>query len=809
MKNLIRFVVITLILTVAACSNEPDPVPVEEMATKIDPSGNVRILRDEYGVPHIFADTLPAVFYGYGYAAAEDRLFQLEMTLRSSYGEVAEVLGEKYLDFDIKTRKYYDTKSIQDQVSQLPAERREILEAYASGVNAQIDRILAEPDTLLSREFHTFDFLPRRWQSHDVVMLFVGPLIHRFGDFNSELESAAMLAQLEEMHGMDTARAIYDAINPHYRETAPTSFATDNQVAARSSTTAPTEVPLGNAAKYARSPETLRNKITSASNAMAIGKSRAEGANAILLNGPQFGWFSPSYVYSVGLHTDGFNIVGVSPFASPIILLGQNGSIAWGNTYGGGDGVDIYRLELNPDNPLQYRYKEEWRDFTVREETFDSGNGVSVSEQLLASIHGPVIIHDPADGTAYAKKRAWEGNEVRSFFAVFDSTQSTNFDDWIASLSNSSTSINWFYADMAGNIGHAYTGHYPERVAGHDNRLPANGDGSMDWASMQPFDSNPRVLNPPLGVIANWNNKPTGGTQNSDMVGMSWSRADRVEVLQKLLAEQEQWSADALWELLKPSSFADPNAAYLIPQIEQALADSEDALIREMVDRLVAWDQISRDDNEDGFYDGAATVIFRHFLTGLLQAILADDMGDTFKYIAYTGHPTAEQPTASGTNVQTGTKVVVDALNGENPSYDFLNGEPGNALIASVMENSAVALREKHGDELDNWRDPIASRPYSYMNFLGIPQTTEDAAVVGRIEQNRGTENNMYVLNDNGIVGYEVVPPGQSGFLPPDDSENPHRTDQMELYKNFGRKRIWYTEAEVRENMQSETLLTY
>ena len=672
MRDIIGIVSATMVLGILACSNEPEPAPEQQADAPGAPMGNIHVLRDEYGVPHIFADSLAAVYYGYGYAAAEDRLFQMEMILRSSYGEVSEVLGEEYLDFDIETRRYHETKSIRDQIDKLPADRREILEAYAAGVNTQIDRILADPDTLLSREFHSYDFLPGKWGSNDVVMLFVGPLIHRFGDFNTELESAAILTQLEEMHGKDVAMAIYDAVNPHYRETAPTSFTGSSEIGGIS---APTGSPAGAslslslaiAAKFARPPEVLHQKISSASNAVAIGKSRAEGANAILLNGPQFGWFSPSYVYSIGLHTDGFNVVGVAPFASPIVLLGQNGTIAWGNTFGGGDAVDVYRLELNPGNPLQYQYKGDWHDFSVREEVFNPRDGDSVTEQMLGSVHGPIIAHDPENGVAYTKKRSWEGNEIQTLFGFFEATRATNFEDWIASLANNSTSINWFYADTAGNIGHAFTGQYPERVAGHDNRLPANGDGSMDWAGIQSFEKNPRGLNPPIGVIANWNNKPTGGTQNPDLIGMSWSRADRVEVLQKILAERDRWSADALWEILRPSSFADPNATYLVPRIEVALADTQDTLVRDMVDRLVAWDQISRDDDEDGYFDRPATVIFRQFLKDLLPAILADDMGDSFEYFAYTGHATAERPTASGTNVQSGTKTAIDALSGENP----------------------------------------------------------------------------------------------------------------------------------------------
>jgi acyl-homoserine lactone acylase PvdQ len=94
-------------------------------------------------------------------------------------------------------------------------------------------------------------------------------------------------------------------------------------------------------------------------------------------------------------------------------------------------------------------------------------------------------------------------------------------------------------------------------------------------------------------------------------------------------------------------------------------------------------------------------------------------------------------------------------------------------------------------------------------NFLGIPQTYQDASMSIRIEQNRGTENDMIVFTDDGIISWEVAPPGQSGFIAPDGAKSPHYDDQLKMYETFGKKRMWITEEDVEKNKTSEVVLKY
>jgi len=153
--------VCALALVAGALANAlPLPVQAESPKASAAAVQGITIKRDGYGVPHIYADSTYALFYGYGYAIAQDRLFQMEMAKRSTQGTVAEVLGAKFVDFDRSIRGNYWPASIEQQLSALPKRERDILEGYAAGMNAWIAQVRAQPDTRMPKQFKDFGFAP-------------------------------------------------------------------------------------------------------------------------------------------------------------------------------------------------------------------------------------------------------------------------------------------------------------------------------------------------------------------------------------------------------------------------------------------------------------------------------------------------------------------------------------------------------------------------------------------------------------------------------------------------------------------------
>lgn len=772
------------------------------------------IKRDNFGVPHIYANTAYGLFYGYGYAVAQDRLFQMEMAKRSTQGKVAEVLGEKFIEYDRGIRSNFSPPLIQKQLDGLSKNDLDIFEGYAAGMNAWLMEIQKNPEKLLPKEFTEFGFQPQEWTAYDVAMIFVGTMANRYGDFNTEPTNRQILDNLVKMHGEAKGKALFDLIKPRMTDTAPTTIPSGEW---KNPSPALSEVdslrylpgePLHQVALGGGNVGTPG--IGGMSNCVVIGREKALKASSILMNGPQFGWYTPAYVYSIGLHGAGFDLVGNTPFAYPTILFGLNRHIAWGSTWGAGDQVDIYQEKLNPNNPREYFYKGKYLPLEERTELIKVKGGKDVSLTVYRTIHGPVISMNEKDSVALAKKRTWEGRELDSLLGWVHSCKARNFKEWLVQAKRNALNVNWYYADEKGNIGYVFTGKYPQRALNHDNRLPVSGLGDQEWLGLLPFSQTPKVLNPKQGYLANWNNKPAAGVLNPDEFWFSWGRGDRVEVLTQLLAKRKKWDPEAVWGLIEPVSYTDVQAAYFLPFLKKAAAKSQDIKIRQAGEILSSWNRISMDRDGDGYYDEAATAIFRYFLPRMIELALKDNLGESFNLFAATGYPEPGKPTASGGNIQTGTKAIIEALySPPSQGYDLFKGKEPEAVILKALTAAVEALEKEQGPEMTKWRIPAPPRPFGYKNFLGIPQTLESETLFTRIEQNRGTENDLIVFTPKGVKAYEVVPPGQSGFISPDGTKSRHFKDQMKLYETFGKKRMWLYPADVEKNKESEIVLKY
>jgi penicillin G amidase len=769
------------------------------IAGKFGDTGQIVIKRDTYGVPHIYAQKVYGLFFGYGYAIAQDRLFQLEMIRRSAQGRVAEVLGAAHLAFDIGIRTNFKPESIKTQIENLSRKDKDVLEGYADGINAYLEEIQTGPSLLMPKQFIDFGFEPEPWTAYDVAMIYVGTMINRFGDLNSELDNLYILQTLIGLHGEETAWDIFDQLIPTVTtKGAPTSIPEGEWTIANDGKGKGIKNGLALASLQGNQKMLLPDEANHVafSNCVLIGKDKADGANAILVGGPQFGYFNPSYVYSVGLHGAGFDVVGNAPFGYPVVMFGYNKHIAWGSTYGAGDHIDIYVETLNPGNPYEYLFNGSFRPMEKRTETIKVKGADDYLLDVYRTIHGPVIAFNFADGTAYSKKRSWEGLELDQLFGWVDSTKATNWNSWLREVYRTAQSVHLFYADHRGNIGHFYAGKFPERQPGHDGRLPASGEGDMEWIRLQSPDTNPKVYNPSQGFIANWNNSPAAGYPGTDTWWYFWGKADRVQVYLDALKANDRFTEDEAWGLIRLASFADINARYFIPWIQAAFEGVTDEPARTIVDTLVAWDYQSRDENGDGKYDELATAVSRTFLPKFLSKSLSDDLGSLFGWFGG----------ANFVNLGIGTKVLVESLEEpEAQKFDFFNGDDPKNIIRAALEEAIAQLETTYGGDLENWRVPVATMTFSYLSFFGIPQAGSDESIVLSPLMNRGTQNNMVVFGDKGskIAAYEVTPPGQSGFIAPDGTNADHYGDQVDLYSDFGRKGVWLDKKDVDNNLES------
>ena len=299
----------------------------------------VTIKRDTYGIPHVYANTTRGIFRGFGYAVAQDRLFQMEMSRRTTQGTVSEVMGAAYLALDKDTRNGFDPAAIQAQVAALPQEDRDILEGYAEGMNLWLDAVAASPQTLMPKQFLDYGFSPSRWTAYDVAMVWVGTMANRYSDSSSEIPNYGVLQELIAAKGETEGRALFDQLVWLDDPLAPTTVPREGAIG-KAGPRAPSQRPqlapmtpglrdVGVEMNARSGGGEWPNTAPVASNIWITGKGRTVDAKSVLVNGPQFQWFNPSYVFGIGLHGAGWDFAGNTPFAYPSVIFGTNGEISW------------------------------------------------------------------------------------------------------------------------------------------------------------------------------------------------------------------------------------------------------------------------------------------------------------------------------------------------------------------------------------------------------------------------------------------------------------------------------------------------
>ncbi|MFE3290067.1 penicillin acylase family protein [Rhodococcus sp. NPDC059234] len=754
----------------------------------------VTVKRNGYGIPNVYADNVRDLYYGYGYAVAEDRLFQMEMARRSSIGTAAEVLGPDYLATDKTARNSIDPQSIHDQLAKLPQQDRDIFDGYADGFNRRIGKVRANPSALMPKQFLDNGFEPEPWSGYDVAMVWVQTMANRFSQSSSELANLEVLRSLQAKNGDQKGRELFDQLVwPQEDPTAPTTVPRAGHSASDLPQAMSQEAGLSGVTQALPDANLTRMKQSGggdwphmkpeASNLWMVGADKTTNGTSILMNGPQFGWFNPSYVYGVGLHGAGFDVAGNTPFAAPTVLFGTNKTISWGATAGPLDVNDVYQEVLNPANEHEYKFDGAYKPMDVRPETIKVRGGSDVDYPIYSTVHGRVTSFDTPNGSAYSLKESWAGYEIQSLVAWIDIMKATSWDEFLAQAQKVAITINWYYADDKGNIGYVSPGRLPVRPAGQDLRLPAIGDGTMEWSGIRPFSDNPQSYNPEQGYLANWNNQSAPGALAD---GYNWSPVDRVRALTSRLEAKDKLTPGDIWDINRQASFADLNIDYLLPYLEKATAQlpagdpvaGGTALLRN-------WNGQATDNDSDGSYDGPQAAIMRTWLPILFQTVLADDLPPD----VYADYAARIYPAAGTARPAEATKLIYNALlgakSGVPQTTDFFNGADPMAVLRDTFGQALAKLGTEQGPDPASWKMPVSANKFDYKNYLGVPQAGAGEVLSLSPYMNRGTQNDRIVLGDGIADLCTVAPPGQSGFIAPDGTRSSHYSDQMDLYRNF------------------------
>ncbi|MFL5889156.1 MAG: penicillin acylase family protein [Solirubrobacteraceae bacterium] len=492
----------------------------------------VRIARDSYGVPSVTGATEDDLWWGAGYAVAQDRLAELELFRRRGAGTLAEILGKEMLADDIVNRRdYYTPSELRAMLARVPAALRARFRSYTAGVNAWIDHVRQVPDDL-PLEFSALRIPLRPWSVLDSAR--IGVLLARTiptGDGN-ELPNVAALrasgaARFQALlplrvPGQITSIPARDGVFPSQ----PGRTRSDERRAFARSARFVRSLPLapvnGTAAGVPTGHERPAHAID-----VALGRlggsfmwaiRRPSDGHTFLVNGPQLGYQAPSTFVELDLHGPRTDVRGGTAPGVPIMGPGHNDHVAWGFTSGLSDDNDLYAERLTGTGSRRYRFRGRVRSMSCRREVFRyrAGDGTkSVTEPLCRTLHGPVQAR--AASVAYARRYALWGREIETVTGLAALNDARNVGEVDRALRRVSWNENIIAADDAGHIGYWHPGLHPLRPRGWDERLPYPGTGEAEWRGLLPRSRDPHVIDPRgRNWLVNWNNVPAAAWTSGD-----------------------------------------------------------------------------------------------------------------------------------------------------------------------------------------------------------------------------------------------------------------------------------------------------
>lgn len=781
------------------------------------------IIRDNYGVPHVYSDNLEGLFFGFGYTSAQDRLFQMEMFRRTFWGRLSEIYGEKLLPFDQGNRRDNLTLGeVKKQIESLRPDLQTVLHSYAAGINAYISEVLADPGNKMPKEFQEFEFKPEPWSAEDVAADFLS-VMGFFMDVSGELANASMLNFLTARHGQEKGQAIFDDWCWGYDTDSPTTI--NRTFTLPRSKNVNTQSGLSNsvlkaALKAAPDAETLLAKERMAgkiivdlalyghpaSYAVVVAPKKSSTGSSQLMGGPQFGHQLPSALYEVGLHGAGIDVVGSTLTGYPFVMFGHNRRAAFSSTAGIDNIEDIYAEKLNPDNPRQYWYKNTWRDMEVRTHSFKVKNkSEPIVKEELYTVHGPVFFVDQDNKVAFSKRLSCKDRFLKGLASFYDLMNAETVRQFNLAAQKSDMSINYFFANVDGDIAYYHLGLHPIRPARYDIRLPAPGTGEYEWQGFLPKSENPHGVNPESGYLVNWNNQPAAGWGHGDLatsdVWGGWGRDDRVTCLIRLAEAKETISPNDLEAIIKNIAFYDKRALNIknvMVDLVNQIKPAEDELMTAL-NLLGQWDNLQIDADRDGFYDNPGAIIFDRWWSKALTQTFADEFegyknvfGQSAVQILFDRYH--------------GYTFFYKALQGKT-KFDYFNGRKAEILqtsLKSALSELASEQKDKKVNEYLFKTEMDSFHPVTVLGyFLFQPITSSVGNLAPFPKVDRGTENHIVDLKLGAIKGVNITAPGTSGFISQSGEQSNHLGDQVEMFIDFNYKPILFYRQSVEGSAQT------
>jgi penicillin amidase len=519
----------------------------------------VEIIRDRWGVPHIYAENTDDLFFAQGYVMGQDRLWQMEMWRRQREGRLSEILGPETVERDRQTRLLMYRGPFDDtEWTSYHPEGKRIFTAFANGVNAYINEVTRNRERL-PVEFKLTGLTPTPWTPETLLLRSA-----TFGDANAELQLARLVARVgvreanrqrmpdpwDELtipEGLDVNLVAEDALPRGGNVRLP-----------RPQIVGPRSRPgVASAHLLLRSDIPEDEAPEPGSNNWVFAGMHTNTGKPIVANDPHREITNPSLRYIVHLNAPGWNVIGAGepPFVG--VHIGHNDRLGWGLTITGTDQHDVYIEEVNPANANEVRSDGKWEPLRIVREQIPVKGEAPRAIELKFSRHGPVFFEDRTHHRAYALRSVMNEPGTASYLAGLRLAQARDCKEFLeAALYYKTPTENLICGDVDGNISFQASALTPKR-RNWSGRLPVPGTGRYEWDGFR--TDLPRLVNPPQGYIAtaNHNVNITGVTpvMFKSLNNVMFDRITRVQhVINTSLAERKHTIEDS--KTLQHDSFS-------------------------------------------------------------------------------------------------------------------------------------------------------------------------------------------------------------------------------------------------------------
>lgn len=530
------FVLLALALPASAA-----PAPAD-LARWQKHAANVTIIRDTWGIPHVFGQTDADTVFGLLYAQAEDDFNRVELNYVNALGRLAEIEGEKELYRDLRMKLFIDPVELRAKYAASPAWLRALMDAFADGLNFYL---------------HTHPTVRPKLITHFEPWM---ALSFTEGSIGGDIESVS-LKNLEAFYGKSPALTL-------------------------------------SAPDRAAPPE------AQGSNGFAIAPAKSASGHALLLINPHTSFYFRPELHAVS--AEGLNAYGAATWGQFFVYQGFNDRLGWMHTSNGADVIDEYleTVVTTPAGPA-YRYGTETRPFIAKKIVlpYRSGPpGSPLAERIVTayfSHHGPIIRAE--NGRWVAVKMM--NDPVPALTQSYQRTKARTYAEFTRVMDiRTNTSNNTVYADADGNIAYFHGNFAPRRDPKFNWKLPVDGsDPATEWQGLHPVSETIHLFNPANGWLQNTNNWPFSAAgpaspRVTDFPAYLWSNPENARGLNavRVLTDKTGFTLDSLitaaydnylpaFEKLLPPLFASFDA---LPG-----SDPRRTALAEPIAALRAWDR--------------------------------------------------------------------------------------------------------------------------------------------------------------------------------------------------------------------------